>query len=152
MSMKYDLAHRILGQLMLIDAEYDFAKEAEYIRLLKAYLCKAGDYLLWRGRPTGGPAAFFVDVTNGTLDDLPEPLRSEFENWRARARLSATELRMCRLYVKYKCLEPELDVAQQKMMSIYDPLIECLQKGGHFFADPMGIKVGVGAVIPWPKP
>ena len=144
---------KAIEDLVSIEAPFDEAKYAGYYGLLKRYLDQASDYKRSIGQPTGTP---FVDVTRDLFQgDIPEPERSEFEDWldeqTRRRRWSPTVGKVCRWYLKCKLAYGTLGPDQQAILGLYDPLIEILKLGGDFHDHHGAAGVGDRGMI-WYEP
>lgn len=128
--------------------QYDSGKDREYCRLMDVYLKKSRAYKTAIGQLSGTP---FVDVTKEMLSALPEPLRSECDDWLTQKKIMGAEANVCRWYLKFKIIEDSLSEEQKMIMNIYDPLILLIKQGGYFYDHHGAVGVGERA-LKWYEP
>ncbi len=146
-------AQEALDEMRLSTATYDDSYLPQYYATVKLFLAKAAEYKASIGRSGGTP---FVDATQELAPDLPEPLRSDADEWIDTQvhgkRWSRTAAMVFRSYLKYKVIEDALDSEQRASLGIYDPLIELLKAGCGYINDHHGSVIVGGRGMIWYGP
>lgn len=123
--------------------EYDEARE--YVRLVKKFFAGMQKHLTESGLPLESP---FVDSVSDGSVRLPAAINERLESVMSEYNEYGTTIRnVCRWYLR-EALAVERGTIERNE-SLYEPLMEVLEKGGHFYEHHGALALSDAAMIPF---